>query len=230
MARTSTTPSTAATPGSDASRVRRAPGVGDATRQRIIAAALECLRTNGVGGTSARAIARIGDFNQALIFYHFGSVTELLVAASTSESERRAERYAARLADVRTLPELVAVARALHDEETQEGSVAVLTQMMAAAAHSDELRRAVLDGFGPWMQLVEGAIERVVAATPYTGLVPSGDLAFAISSLFLGVELVASLDPERAVEQRLFGTIEALTNIVTLLLQLPAQRLEGARD
>jgi hypothetical protein len=40
--------------------------------------------------------------------------------------------------------------------------------------------------------------------------------------LFLGVELVSSLDPERGTEQRLFTTIESLTNIVTLLLQLPA--------
>ncbi len=202
---------------------KRAPTIGDATKQRIIAAALECLRTNGVGGTSARAIARIGEFNQALIFYHFGSVTELLVAASTSESERRAARYAERLADVRTLPELVVVARALHDEETQQGSVAVLTQMMAAAAHSAELRQAVLDGFGPWMRLVEGAIDRVLADTPYAGLLPTNDLAFAISSLFLGVELVSSLDPDRSTEQRLFQTIESLTNIATALLQLPVR-------
>ncbi len=200
---------------------RRAPTVGDATKARIVRAALDCLREHGVGGTSARAIARTGDFNQALIFYHFGSVTDLLVAASLSESERRAERYAERLADVTTLPELVAVARALHDEETQEGSVAVLTQMMAAAAHSDALRQAVLDGFGPWMRLVEGAIDRVVAPTPYAGILPTADLAFAISSLFLGVELVSSLDPDRGTEQRLFQTIEALTNIATALLQLP---------
>jgi AcrR family transcriptional regulator len=201
---------------------RRPPTVGEETKAKIVAAALDTLRTQGVGGTSARAIARTGDFNQALIFYHFGSVTELLVAASLRESERRAQRYADALADVTTLPELVQVARLLHDEETQEGNVAVLTQMMAAAAHSDELRRAVLEGFTPWMQLVEGAIERVVGATPYAGLIPTADLAFAISSLFLGVELVSSLDPERGTEQRLFTTIESLTNIVTLLLQLPA--------
>ncbi len=206
---------------SNGEAARRAPTLGDATKQRIIAAALDCLREHGVGGTSARAIARAGDFNQALIFYHFGSVTDLLVAASLSESERRAERYATRLADVSSLPELVTVARALHDEETQEGSVAVLTQMMAAAAHSDALRQAVLDGFEPWMRLVEGAIDRVLADTPYAGLLPTNDLAFAISSLFLGVELVSSLDPDRGTEQRLFQTIEALTNIATALLQLP---------
>jgi len=201
--------------------VTRPPTVGEETKARIIAAALECLRNEGVGGTSARAIARTGDFNQALIFYHFGSVGELLIAASLSESDRRAQRFADRLAGVSTLPELVAVARALHDEETQEGSVAVLTQMMAAAAHSDELRQAVLDGFTPWMRLVEGAVERVLADTPFVGLVPVADLSFAIASLFLGVELVSGLDPARDAEKRLFQTMELLANVATSLLQLP---------
>ena len=57
----------------------RAAGVS--TKEQIVGAAIETLRTEGFGGTSARAIARIGDFNQALIFYHFGSVNGLLLEA-----------------------------------------------------------------------------------------------------------------------------------------------------
>lgn len=201
--------------------VRRPPTAGEETKAKIIAAALHCLATEGVVGTSARAIARAGDFNQALIFYHFGSVTELLVAAGLSESDRRSARYADRLADVTNLQQLVRVARELHEEELAEGSVAVLTQMLAAAAHSDELRRALLQGFEPWMQLVEGAVQRVLADTPYASVVPTADLSFAIASLFLGIELMSGLDPERAAEQRLFATIESLAHVVGMLLQLP---------
>ena len=47
------------------------------TKQRIMDAALETLRTNGIVGTSARAIAATGGFNQALIFYQYGSVNPL---------------------------------------------------------------------------------------------------------------------------------------------------------
>ncbi len=194
--------------------------VGEATKARIVAAALECLRTNGIVGTSARAIARTGDFNQALIFYHFGSVTELLIAAGSSESERRAQRYAERLAEVSTLPELVTVARELHEEELAGGSVAVLTQMLAATAHSDELRQALLDGFQPWLRLVEGAVERVLAGTAYAGAVPITDVSFAIASLFLGIELMSGLDPARAAERRLFTTIETFAGVADLLLQV----------
>ncbi len=209
---------------SNGAMVRRPLTAGEETKAKIIAAALHCLATEGVVGTSARAIARAGDFNQALIFYHFGSVTELLVAAGLSESERRAARYADRLADVTDLPQLVRVARELHEEELAEGSVAVLTQMLAAAAHSDELRRALLQGFEPWMQLVEGAVQRVLADTPYASVVPTADLSFAIASLFLGIELMSGLDPERAAEQRLFATIESLANVVGMLLQLPTPK------
>jgi AcrR family transcriptional regulator len=50
------------------------------TRQRIIDAAVETVRREGIVGTSARAIARTGGFNQALIFYHCGSVNDVLLA------------------------------------------------------------------------------------------------------------------------------------------------------
>jgi AcrR family transcriptional regulator len=203
-----------------APRAASRPGsVGEATRTRIIAAVLECLRTNGVVGTSARAIARTGDFNQALIFYHFGSVTELLIAAGLAESDRRAQRYSERLAGVTSLPELVAVARALHEEELAQGSVAVLTQMLAAAAHSDELRQALLDGFQPWMRLVEEAVERVLAGTPYAGVSPITDLSFTIASLFLGIELMSGLDPARAAERRLFTTIDTFAGLADTIMR-----------
>ena len=51
---------------------------GRAHAARIVEAAIETLKTEGFAGASARAIARTGGFNQALVFYHFGSVNELL--------------------------------------------------------------------------------------------------------------------------------------------------------
>ena len=56
------------------------------TRARILDAALQALRDEGIAGISARNIARHGGFNQALIFYHFRSVEGLLVAVARSES------------------------------------------------------------------------------------------------------------------------------------------------
>ena len=193
---------------------------GIETRAKIIRAALDCLRVEGIAGTSARAIARIGDFNQALIFYHFGSVDQLLVAASITESEHRAARYTDRLATVQSFPELVRVARELHEEEAAEGSIVVLTQLLAAAESSPDLRRGVFAGLQPWMQHIEHAVERVTRDSPLAQALPAKDLAFAISSLFIGIELMAGLDEAREAETRLFATIEALSHLVDALLQM----------
>jgi AcrR family transcriptional regulator len=44
----------------------------------------------GFAGASAREIARRADCNQALVFYHFGSVTELLLAGLDDSTRRLA--------------------------------------------------------------------------------------------------------------------------------------------
>src|SRR3989337_397002 len=72
---------------------RDVPADGGGTKVRIVAAAIETLKRQGFTGSSARAIARTGGFNQALIFYHFGGVNELLLAALDKTSDRRMARY-----------------------------------------------------------------------------------------------------------------------------------------
>src|SRR5438874_10646513 len=81
-----------------------------ATRGRIVDAAIETLKREGFAGTSARAIADTGGFNQASIFYHFGGVTELLLASLQETGDRRMASYRDAVADARTLPDLVEVA------------------------------------------------------------------------------------------------------------------------
>ena len=192
---------------------------GAETRTKIINATLDTLREDGIVGATARAIARHGDFNQALIFYHFGSLSELLVAAAVYEGEERAERYATRLASASTLPELLAVARELHDDEVSRGGLNVLTQLLAGAASSTELRAGLTTSFQPWMHLVEDAVARVLAPTPYANLVGTEDLAFVIASLFLGIELMHTLEPEANKARAVFDTFGALATVVEALLQ-----------
>ncbi len=190
------------------------------TRERIVAAALEALRDGGIAGISARSIARHGGFNQALIFYHFGSVQGLLMAVARTESERRSALYAPALRDVASLSELVAVARRLHEEEFRSGSVAALTQMLAGASRSDELARGVRDALEPWTALVGETIERLLAGSPYAGLLPADDLTTAVAALFLGIELLTGLDPEaRDAGGSLFATMESVARLIDALLQ-----------
>jgi len=198
----------------------RAPA-SEETRQRIIGAALETVRREGIVGASARAIARTGGFNQALIFYHFGSVNDLLLAAVDFMSDLRMQRYEERLAEVDTLPELVAGAKGLHAEDVEGGHIRVLSQMVAGSSASPELAAQLLRRFDPWIEVVEGAISRVIAGTPYEGVLPVHDLAFVVAALFLGIELLTHLDTDNGHAESLYRTIDLMAALVGSLLQQP---------
>lgn len=191
------------------------------TRARILDAALQALRDEGIAGISARNIARHGGFNQALIFYHFGSVEGLLVAVARSESERRSALYAPALAEVSSLPELVAVARRLHDEEFQAGTVAALTQMLAGAVGSEDLSRGIAESLRPWTALVGETIDRLLDDTPFGDLLPRDDLTSGVAALFLGIELLTGLDPDLA-SGSLFTTMETVATLIDGLLRAAA--------
>ena len=75
--------------------VAEGTGRSAATKRSLVAAAIETLKTEGFAGASARAIAARAGCNQALIFYHFGSVVTLLLAALDEVSASRLERYSA---------------------------------------------------------------------------------------------------------------------------------------
>src|SRR3990172_5979389 len=114
---------------------------GSETRDRIVSAAIETVRTEGFANTTARAIAAHGGFNQALIFYHFGSVDELLDEAFGRLSEQQVEGYRA-------------------------------------------------------------------------AVVPTREAAYAICSMFLGIELMSRLDPERSEADAVFDMMQNAAGLV----------------
>lgn len=192
---------------------------GDETRSRIVDAALQTIRAEGVVGTSARAIARAGNFNQALIFYHFGSVQQVLLAAVERISQQRMARYQERLAPVRSLSELIAVGAACHQEDVAEGNIRVLSQMLAAAASSSPELATQLQGFfDPWVALVEQAVARVLAGSPYEGAVPVHDVAMGVVALFMGIELLSQLYDTQPAAEALFTTVGQLASLLEGLL------------
>jgi AcrR family transcriptional regulator len=224
MAPTPTTPVDAGDADLGDTRPGRGPrgrSGAERTRARIVEAALQALRAEGIAGVSARAIARHGGFNQALIFYHFGSVEGLLVAVARSESERRSALYAPALAEVSSLTELVAVARRLHDDEFQAGTVATLTQMLAGAVGSEDLSRGIAESLHPWTSLVGETIDRLLADTPFGEMLPRDDLTSGVAALFLGIELLSGLDPAMA-GGSLFTTMESVAGLIDGLLRAAA--------
>jgi len=171
---------------------------GDETKARIVAATLATLKAEGIVGTSARVIARTGDFNQALIFYHFGSVNDLIIAAVSQMSERRLENHRDQLEKAASLPELIRIARRLHADDMENDNMTVLTQAFAGAAGDAEMGPKLYAKLQPWSDLVGATIERIVTDLPGAGTVPTAQIASAISAMFLGIELLEMLLPSRS--------------------------------
>jgi AcrR family transcriptional regulator len=189
-----------------------------ATRDRIIEAALETLREEGFAGTTARAIAARGGFNQALIFYHFGSVAALLLESFRTTSEAQVAKYAAAASEVSSLADLVEIARGLHGEDMESGAVTAVTQLMAAAASDPEAGRAMLDRFEGWIGLVERALQGALQDHPLGSFVPVRQSAYAICAMFLGIELMSRLDPSRSEADAVFDMMGAMAQLVQDLL------------
>src|SRR5438270_3891359 len=101
-------------------------GPGEATRKRIVKAAVETLKQEGFARTSARAVAKQGGFNQALVFYHFGAMTDLLLAALDETSARRMARYRETLEGVDDLGRLAELAGRIYREDLDAGHMTVL--------------------------------------------------------------------------------------------------------
>jgi AcrR family transcriptional regulator len=165
---------------------------------QIVEAALQTLKAAGFHGASAREIARIGGFNQALIFYHFGSVRKTLVAALDLVSARRLEAYRPAFAMARTVSELAALARDIYRADLEQGYVTVLGELVAGGISDRELGREVVARIQPWIDLVQGKLEELLAGSALAAILPPQDVAFAIVALYLGVDMLSQLDDDHA--------------------------------
>ncbi len=144
---------------------RRSSSSGEETKAKIVEATLQTLQEEGIVGASARAIARAGDFNQALIFYHFGSVDDAIVAAVGELSRRRLERYREPLMAVDNLTELIGVARELYENDRESGEITVLAQAFAGASRDAEMGPAMFDYISDWNVLIEEVVQRAIEAS-----------------------------------------------------------------
>jgi AcrR family transcriptional regulator len=196
---------------------------GDSTRNRIVEAAIETLKREGYAGSSARAIAATGDFNQALIFYHFGSVRDLLIAALDRTSAARMATYRAAAEDAGDLVELTRVAGRIYREDLASGHVKVMVELIAGASTDPGLAPEIVARMQPWIEFAREEAERIGAGSPLAALAPPQDAAYAIVALFLGLELLSHLEGDTARPERLFELANGLAAMVTNLglLQAP---------
>jgi AcrR family transcriptional regulator len=198
---------------------RQQPGGSSAsTRAALVAGAIAALREVGFAGASARQIARRAGCNQALIFYHFGSVPDLLVAALEEISTRRMAAYRGLLDRTGTIADLVDAARAIFIEDLDAGHVTVLVEMISGARSVPGLGERISACLEPWREFAETAVRDVLASAPVE--IPADQAAHALVAGILGLELLAHLDGDRAAALALFDQVRAIGELLDRLRPL----------
>jgi AcrR family transcriptional regulator len=196
------------------------------TRRALVAAAIEALREEGFSGASAREIARRAQCNQGLVFYHFGSVTNLLLAALDEVSTLRLARYQRAVEDAHGLAQLVDTAESVFQEDLDAGYISVLAEMIAGASSTPGLGPEVAARIAPWRSFAADAVRHTLADTPLAPLVSPDEVAHGIVALYLGLEMLAHLDGDRAPTEALFERARQLTALLGALGGVPANEEE----
>jgi AcrR family transcriptional regulator len=186
------------------------------TRAALIAAAVAALGEVGFARASAREIAGRAGCNQALVFYHFGTVTDLLLAALDDVSARRMTAYRGLLDRAGSLTEVVESARAIFVEDLAAGHVGVLVEMITGAQSVPGLGEKVAARLAPWRELAEAAVHRSLAGSPVAALVPAREVAHGVVAGFLGLELLANLDGDSSAALALFDRALLVAGLLDL--------------
>jgi AcrR family transcriptional regulator len=191
------------------------------TKLQIAEAALQTLKEKGFAGASARAIAQEGSFNQALIFYHFGSVRNLLLAALDLISERRMTEYRPGFERARTAPQLARLAHTIYADDRERGYITALGEIVSGAVNDAGLGTVVAARIEPWIELFEHKLEQLLDDTPVRLLVSPADLAFGLVALYFGLDMLSRLQRDRSRAESLLDLATRLSSLVQAVL--PAQ-------
>lgn len=191
---------------------------GQRTKDRLLDAAIDTVRQFGIAGVSARTVASRADCNPAAIYYYFGSLAELLNQACLQATEARVAAYRPRLRAVTSVVELVAVARALHEEERRLGNVTVLAQMLAGAQTDETFRAPTAAALQVWIDEVEATLRRLLDGSPLVERIDVVPLAQAVSAAFVGMELVD--DIREGDQPRTLDALEQLAELVQAAIDL----------
>lgn len=172
------------------SRRRTAPSQD--TRGRLVDATTRLLATRGFAAATARAIGDEAGCNQGLVFYHYGTLNDLLLAALDASSQASLQRYRSELEKATGLRAVLSVARTLYGTDRASGHINVVAEMVAGGIVDRQLGRQVAERIEPWIQLTRQALDQSLPAAARRRL-PLNEIAYVVVAMALGAELLSTL-------------------------------------
>lgn len=139
------------------------------TQRRLRAAVVTIVGRRGLASVTARSVAAEAGVNQALIFYHFGTLGDLVAAAYRESVDEALERYREALASSHGLGEVLDAVKAELGTDRADGGAALMAQLLAAAGQDEALAKLARELLGEWRTVVGKAVERAMVNSPVEG-------------------------------------------------------------
>jgi len=149
-----------------------------------------------------------------LVFYHFGSVSNLLLAALDAVSADRLERYGAAAGEATSPSEMARLAEVIFDEDLDAGYATVLVELISGAHSIPGFGAEVAVRLRTWTHFAQTAVESTIEPMMLALLAPPEEVAYGIVAMYLGLEMLSRLDGDRRNAVALFGRA---TNLISLL-------------
>jgi AcrR family transcriptional regulator len=163
-------------------------------REKVLRTTVRALATDGFARTTARSIAALGGFAPGVIYYYFTDLDALHSAALEFTSQEREARYRDTVLRVPNAVTLVARLRELYEEDSAQGHIEAIQELISAARPGTLLAAAVSAQTHRWEALAEEVIRSVLRGSPLARLVRPRVLARAAVSYYLGLQTLTYLD------------------------------------
>jgi AcrR family transcriptional regulator len=194
---------------------KRGPRPSKDARDLLIEAATASLKEEGFAGTSARAVARRAGVNSALLFYYFGSLNDLLLAALDKSASERMARYREAVNSAKTPDQMAAVAKDIYREDLEGGHITLFSELIAASLSYPELGPEIMARAEPWVRFVEETFDQVFGNGSLGELIPGKDVAYAVIAFYLGINLLTQLEHDRSRIDSLFDVAQRLAPMLS---------------
>ena len=166
----------------------------------LVASAVAIADQDGFAHTSARNVATHAGVAPGVIYYHFGSMDQLLVAALDAATDQRLERLQAVLFDD-SIPHWVDRLTSAISREVRGDSGAAALELTIGAKTSPVLAEAARTNTDRSVALVADFCRMTLAGSPMESIVPIDAVAEVAAAAFVGVEVFAQLGRDVDVEQ-----------------------------
>jgi hypothetical protein len=107
----------------------------------------------------------------------------------------------------------VDAAEGIFRSDLDAGYITVLVEMIAGASSTPDLGPDVAARIEPWREFARSTIESTLGESPLSGVVPAGDVAYAVVALYLGLEMLSHLDGDTQPALNLFAHAKQLASL-----------------